>query len=293
MTDPDPRDPGLDRAYRDAAREEPPGALDERIRAAARRAVSAGPQSPRSLEAARARDERRRSWASRWRVPLSIAATVVIAVALTLRMQHEEQAPAYREVPEAPRAPAAVSTPAPAPPPVAAQPSAPATPPPAADSAATAAPQRNSAVQVESQRPEPASPPARNERAAEAMQPAPAESARSVPEPAESRQQTAVPAAVPPPPPAAAPALRAAPKPGVQAPPAAPAAEGLSRDRALGDRPSRAMREAGAAAIRTPEAWIEHIRSLRTQGREAEAAAELAELRRAYPDFPVPADLAR
>jgi hypothetical protein len=29
------------------------------------------------------------------------------------------------------------------------------------------------------------------------------------------------------------------------------------------------------------------------QGREAEATAELAELRRAYPDFQLPADLAR
>ena len=67
----------------------------------------------------------------------------------------------------------------------------------------------------------------------------------------------------------------------------------LRRDRNLGDRPERASREAAPSAIRTPEAWVEHIRSLRTQGREAEATAELAELRRAYPDFQLPADLAR
>ncbi len=73
--------------------------------------------------------------------------------------------------------------------------------------------------------------------------------------------------------------------------PAGAASESLRRDRALGDRPERASRD--ASAIRTPEAWIDHIRSLRAQGREAEATAELAEFRRAYPDFQLPTDLAR
>jgi hypothetical protein len=81
--------------------------------------------------------------------------------------------------------------------------------------------------------------------------------------------------------------------PGAAAPAGSAATEGLSRDRALADRPSRAVRESGAAARRTPEAWVEQIRNLRQQGREAEAASELAELRRAFPDFPLPADLAR
>jgi len=78
-----------------------------------------------------------------------------------------------------------------------------------------------------------------------------------------------------------------------QTAPAGAASESLRRDRNLGDRPERASREAAPSAIRTPEAWVEHIRGLRGQGREAEATAELAELRRAYPDFQLPADLAR
>jgi hypothetical protein len=78
-----------------------------------------------------------------------------------------------------------------------------------------------------------------------------------------------------------------------QSAPAGAASESLRRDRALGDRPERALREAARPTIRTPEAWVEHVRSLRAQGREAEATAELAELRRTYPDFQLPPDLAR
>ena len=89
MTDPDLRDPHLDRAYRETPRDEPPPELDERIRAAARRAVGTRPQS---LEQ-QAGDARRRSWASRWRVPLSVAATLVIAATLTVMVQDEERRP--------------------------------------------------------------------------------------------------------------------------------------------------------------------------------------------------------
>lgn len=296
MNEPEQRDPRLDRAYRETPRDEPSPELDERIRAAARRAVSAGPQS---LEE-RTRDERRRSWVTRWRVPLSVAATVAIAVGLTLRMQEVEHAPAYDA---APAAPAVRPPPAEAPRPAA----------PGAPDAARRAPEpapMSGERQVAPSRSDPqsaakpAAPPAesaprimREERAKEAEHPAAADpAARSSDELLEMRRQTAVPAAAPPAPaatspaPAAAPlpSLRAAPKP---APPAGAAAEGLSRDRALGDRPGRAMRESSAAAVRTPETWLEHIRSLLAQGREAEAAAELAEFRRAYPDFKLPADL--
>lgn len=74
----------------------------------------------------------------------------------------------------------------------------------------------------------------------------------------------------------------------MQSAPAGASSEALRRDRALGDRPERASRE---GAVRSPEAWVEHIRDLRAQGRDAEAIAALAELRRAYPDFMLPADL--
>ena len=61
MTEPD-RDDKVTRAYRALGGEEPPRALDEAILAASRR-----PQN-------------------RWRVPLSIAAVLVLAVGVTLRM---------------------------------------------------------------------------------------------------------------------------------------------------------------------------------------------------------------
>jgi hypothetical protein len=288
MTDPDLHDPNVDRAYRRTPRDEPPPELDERIRAAARRAVGT---QPRSL-AQQAADERRRSWASRWRVPLSVAATVVIAVTLTVMVQEEERRPrddagqnvvpsrvepreveeaARSSVPEAPEASAPAKLRS-APPPAAA-PAAPPRPAPAAPTSAA----------------EPAAPrPLREERATEAQQPAAAESGPAaagrltvrplVPAPAASAP--AAPAPAPEPRPLAEPAQRAAPA----------SSEALRRDRTLGDRPERASRE---AVVRSPEAWVEHIRSLRAQGREAEATSELAELRRAHPDFQLPADLAR
>ena len=64
----------LGRAYRDAATESPPPALDARILAAAERAV----QSPAP-----------RRFARRWAVPLSVAATVMLSVGVVLRIVHE------------------------------------------------------------------------------------------------------------------------------------------------------------------------------------------------------------
>jgi hypothetical protein len=46
-------------------------------------------------------------------------------------------------------------------------------------------------------------------------------------------------------------------------------------------------------APRSPDEWLEEIRRLRAQGRDADAATELAEFRRRHPDYPLPADLAR
>lgn len=279
MTDPDLRDPNLDRAYRETPRDEPPPALDERIRAAARRAVGTRPQS---LEQ-QAGDARRRSWASRWRVPLSVAATLVIAATLTVMVQDEERRPRDDAgtgvspmivVPREPeqRAPPAASARDAAPArkpgsvPAPAAPAAPSPPSPAAEPA-----------------------PKLEERARSVEQPAATgsmEAARQL----EMRRQAPAPAAAPPlAAPAPAPALKAAP----QTAPAGAASESLRRDRELGDRPERASREAAPSAIRSPEAWVELVRSLRMQGREAEATAELAGLQRAYPDFRLPADLAR
>jgi hypothetical protein len=112
----------------------------------------------------------------------------------------------------------------------------------------------------------------------------------------QQRLEEAKPAAASPPPaPAPAPAAeRAAPQPSA-APRAAPprdASPSLSRERALGDRPARETRSAPAPS-RSPAEWIEEIRRLKAQGRDADAAAELAEFRRHHPEYPLPADLAR
>jgi len=86
MTDPD-RDARVSAHYRALGREEPPAALDAEILAAARR--------PRA----------------RWAVPVSVAAVVVLAVGVTLRLQLEERSGA-EQVALSPRV---MQAPAPAP----------------------------------------------------------------------------------------------------------------------------------------------------------------------------------
>jgi hypothetical protein len=54
-----------------------------------------------------------------------------------------------------------------------------------------------------------------------------------------------------------------------------------------------AVPAAAEPKVRTPEAWLAEIRRLKAQGRDAEAAMELAEFRKRHPDFALPADLAK
>jgi hypothetical protein len=75
VSTPDPndlRDPRFDAAWRSASHEEPPAALDDAIRAAARREVSAGPQSTKM----RAPSTRSALSPQRWWAPLAAAATI-------------------------------------------------------------------------------------------------------------------------------------------------------------------------------------------------------------------------
>lgn len=290
------RDPRLDAAYREGATDGPPPEMDERIRAAARRAVAARPQS---LEA-QARADARRSWAARWRVPMSVAATVLVAVTLSY-MVHEEETrkasvdgvPASAPPTPAPAAPAEKAQEAPASPPAPPQPQLPAQrPAPAADAANTAA------------RPEPVPFPAPAAPARGAPEPAPAASRADESPAAGALSQDAVRQAAPAE--AAAARIQAAPAPALRAAPAAapppapaPAAQPapLARERAFADRPAGRMEREAASGIaaqkaRAPEAWLEDIRRLKAQGRAEDAAKELAEFRKRYPDFELPADLA-
>jgi hypothetical protein len=95
-------DPRLARVYAAGATEEPPPALDDAIRAAARRAVGAGPAMAGAAPRAR----------RNWYVPLSVAAVLVLSVSLVTLVKQEKA----DDLAEPPR----VSAPAPAPAPVAA-----------------------------------------------------------------------------------------------------------------------------------------------------------------------------
>jgi hypothetical protein len=90
-------------------------------------------------------------------------------------------------------------------------------------------------------------------------------------------------------------AFPATPAPAVQSAPA-PQREAVgaaARDRAFANRPERMERQAQAAEqkTRTPEEWLEDLRRLKAQQRADDFARELAEFRKRYPDFKLPADL--
>ncbi len=71
---------------------------------------------------------------------------------------------------------------------------------------------------------------------------------------------------------------------------AAPAAAPVPAEstRAFGSSQGRA-----AGALPAPGDWIERIRTLRKEGKEAESARQLEEFRATYPDYVLPDDLSR
>lgn len=299
MTEPEPRDPRIDAAYRDAATDAPRAETDDRIRAAARRAVAAGPQS---LEA-RARTDAQRSWIARWRVPVSIAATVVVAVTLAYMMEREDArlaridgvpspAPAtspvvaQAEPPKPTEAPSAIASAevARAQPPVAMTPQA------APDPARRTAPTPSSNVAAEARRADESErivappPPPAPAPAAGALRAVPSAPAASAPLAKEAERPSADAQAFPGTP---APAVQSAPAPQREA------AGAAARDRAFADRPERMERQSPIAEqkVRTPEEWLEDLRRLKAQQRTDDFARELAEFRKRFPDYKLPADL--
>ena len=248
------------RAYRDAARTEPPAALDARIRAAAAEAVTA-----------------RRSGFERWRVPLAAAAAVVVSVTVALLIEREAPPPGI--------------------PPAADEYSAPPAPPPP-DSKAPEAPRSEAAPEAGRQiLPAPAATPEKREAppAAPAVPPAPATQTAPALEragpPAAPQPRGTLPAEAPP-------ALRSAPAgPGEEAMQRDSASGEQPRERAA-PAPRTLMKPAPAGAAidpqtpRDPDAWIQSIRELVRAGRLDDARAELDRLVRAHPDHPLPPDLA-
>ena len=194
------RDAKVSAGYRALGGGEPPRALDEAILAASRR-------SP-----------------TRWRVPLSVAAVLLLAVGVTLRML--PQRPDAESVALAPQV---METLRPAAPPAAA----------AREQAKPAAGAKASSEVA----------------AADAV--------------AESRARSDI---------AAKPGSRA-----LEAP--APTAAG-----GIAQAPLRAEVAAKLAKIElTPQAWLARIAELRKEGRQREADESLAEFRKRYPDYKIPA----
>ena len=227
------RDDELLRRYRAAAREAPPASLDASILAASRRSVRA--PSVR-----------------RWAAPLSIAAVLVLALGLVLKVQ--------REAPEAvmpAQSRAAPSVPAPVAEPAAPLPEA---------SAPEAVPPKAAA-------PEPMAKTARKAKA---------EAKHVAPAPPAAAPAQALPA------PAAASAARAQPA----SPAAGPAADAVSAERSSTlDASPRAntapapMAAQRAVAVDPLQRELERIARLRTEGKDDEADAALATFRREHPDY--------
>lgn len=244
-------DQALSGLYRQGSPGEPSAALDATILAAARQAVQHVPVRPQA-------------WWKRLRAPMALAATVMLAVMLSLTVE---------------RQPAEL-------------------PPPVLDEQAPAPVERREAVMPQSAPVGKSDAPlakAKKSAAPAAIKEEALTAPATAPPPMESKARQVAPAAAP------APATRdALPE---QANTAASGSVAPARERVneakMADEAKREMyKSAPAASLRAakpamlaPQAWVEEIRQLRQQGRFEDAARRLAELRQAYPDFPLPEDL--
>jgi len=309
------RDGRLARAWREASREEPPAALDDAVRAVARRAARAGPRA------------RHGPFGGRWRVPLSIAAVLVVSATLTLLVAERREHVPSAGLDAAPAAPPPVEAPPAGPPPAEALPTE------EHKLAEPHAPAKDAPPRVNA-------PSLRKRSAAEPAQPTGESRTELYDAPAEARETIAPAiASEAPAPPAAGdqrmPATVAAPSP-TQAEPAGPAGAASSADPHVGEQDtaqgkkdlapqafpereqaradtrakSSAERDAAetgkrerletrSAAQRTaeppldPKTWVERILALRREGKLQDAERSLQEFRRHYPDYPLPPELAR
>ena len=258
------RDARLSALYPLTKRDEPPPVLDAAIRAAAQRAVRARPRLAGS------------PFGRSWRVPLSIAAVVVVSVSLVILMR--EEAP---EVTQAPPAP--IAGPGSRPPGATgtrdaerAKPERPAAPKEHARSDGVAASKeaRVESAQAESARPNEAktqSYDVTNSPAVAGNMQGAVSAAKKEPDAAvaskneESRDVQRA---------------RAAP---------APAAASAGVPAAAMERQAAQSTDNLLALTSLPPAkWLERIEELRKQGKLDEARASLGEFRKRYPDYPLP-----
>lgn len=273
------RDPRLDLLYGDTPRETPPPRLDAAILAAARREVGARP-----LSALR-----------RWRVPVSIAAVVLLSVSLVTLIREEGGDTLLRDAP-APVPPAAkTAEPRPqlpaqtaeSPPkqPAEERQRAPATAPEAfparRDEMAARGPAE--AQKAEREVGAAAGPVAEQSRNASAR--AEADLRVFSPQAREAAPRPSADQSRPQAPPMAG--LRSTPEAAAPAPaPAPPVARRLQAE------PSPAMKRAPVwqgLEQEPPGKWLERLAELRKQGRTGEADELLAEIKRRFPDHPLSA----
>lgn len=254
-------DATLAAAYRAGAHEEPPAHLDDAIRAAARREAGAGPQRISRLRA--------------WRVPVSLAAVVVLSVTVVLMVREEggdRLEPAPPRVAVAPPSAMEQATPQALPQPA---PSVPATPPlqqRRAESSASGTPAGPAPQPLAKAVPE-AEPPA-------LAGAAPATAREDV---AASPRLEAAPQAEAP-----RPLLRSAPAPMAADAGSAPAARKAAPAAAM-SAPAPAPQALWQDLLTEPaEKWIQRIVEWRRAGRTADADALAAEFRRRFPDRQLP-----
>ncbi len=252
----DPQDRELGALYRAAAQEAPSPGLDARILAAARDAATPPREAAANL--------RPKSWTQRWRIPVALAATVLMTSTLTLLVREHgvdsdetmlpRQAPAARKSEAvAPAASASVAPASPAPQP---------------------APQQSISG---TERKAKAAAPSREDRgeantAKDQLADHPREDPRDPPQSDRAAERAAPPVAEST---AGAAAMRSAP----------------ATARANASAESAARPALSGTLERSPEQWLEEIRQLRREGRAAEAEARLAEFRKRYPQFLLPQDL--
>ena len=270
------RDPRLDGLYRDTPRDAPPAHLDAAILAAARREVGS---RPRALSALR-----------RWRVPISLAAIVVLSVSVVTLVE-EEGRDSLTELRSTPAPPVEPQV----------QPAAPV--PETLKGAAVSAPEELSLRRDEAAAVAEAEP---RRRAVERQQ-APSSAAPAASADAGAAQLPAVAGGVlsyqlrelP-----ARPEADAAPRPAPSAGIRGSAAD-TAAPRAAAPQPkplvdSRGLQAEQALAMKQPpvwqgleqeppQKWLERLAELKRQGRSGEANELLAELKRRFPDYPLPA----
>jgi hypothetical protein len=266
--------------YRVASQEQPPVALDEAIRAAARREVGARPLTIGS------------GFGGSWRVPASIAAVVVVSVTVAVMVStHDSQLVATKERPSS-GAPARVGA--------------------AKDQTESASDDRTVKQQREvdaakatlqarpltavpaSSAPAPAEARVeKSELAAKIESPiARTASEREEPLRAQTPAKTALPAVAETPAPATAPNATAAPSPAPEAA-AKATADGALSGQVLTKR--RAVSNFGEAESKAspwekdPQTWLAHIEELRVAGRTQDAEASFRAFRGRYPDYQLPA----